>query len=451
MKKKIRLYYWLIKGFVFKHTKLLIIAIIFGALFSLIVPKYFIYLPRPRLYEKIAVIGKPTLQEIPLFIQKEISIGLTDITLSGEATPSAAVSFTQNVDAKKFTFKLRDDLYWHDGKKFTVEDINYNFSDVQVEIISANEVVFNLQDSFSPFPTIVSQPLFRQKKSFPFLNNFSLLGLGNMKVKKIVKKGNHVKEILLVSNNLKKHYKFYNTQESAILAFKLGEVDQILDLASPGEISEWPNVKVFDVVHPEIYVAVFFNINDPLLSSKSFRQALTYAISEKKDVKKRALSPISPNSWAYNPQVKAYDYNLDNARLLLDKEKEENPNFDPKIELTTTLPYLNAAENIKNQWNELDIPTTVKVVSYLPDAYQALLIAQEIPPDPDQYSLWHSTQNTNITNYNSPKIDKLLEDGRQILDKKERTLIYQDFQRFLVEDTPAAFLYFHNTYNIERD
>ena len=184
--------------------------------------------------------------------------------------------------------------------------------------------------------------------------------------------------------------------------------------------------------------------------SKGFRQALTYAIPDKPSDDKRTISPISPTSWAFNPQVKPYEFNLEDAKRLLEVEKEGNPNFNPNLELTTTLPYLTTAEHIKEQWLALGIPTTVKVATFIPDSFQTLLIGQEIPPDPDQYSLWHSTQRTNLTRYNSPKIDKLLEDGRQIEDQKERTQIYQDFQRFLVEDSPAAFLFHLTTYTIER-
>ena len=48
----------------------------------------------------------------------------------------------------------------------------------------------------------------------------------------------------------------------------------------------------------------------------------------------------------------------------------------------------------------------------------------DIPEDPDQYSIWHSTQDaTNITHYESPRIDKLLEDGRSEIDTESRRKI----------------------------
>jgi peptide/nickel transport system substrate-binding protein len=205
-----------------------------------------------------------------------------------------------------------------------------------------------------------------------------------------------------------------------------------------------------EVIHPNRYVAVFFNTEDSYLADKQFRQALTYAIPIKPEGETRSISPINSNTWAYNPQVKPYKYDLESAKRLLTSVKEEMDSFDPTIEITTTLPHLESAELIKEEWLKLGISSAVKVTSYLPEDFQVLLIAQEIPPDPDQYSLWHSTQATNITKYNSPKVDKLLEDGRQTLDKKERILIYHDFQRFLVEDVPAAFLFNHRTFTVTR-
>jgi len=48
------------------------------------------------------------------------------------------------------------------------------------------------------------------------------------------------------------------------------------------------------------------------------------------------------------------------------------------------------------------------------------------------------------------KIDKLLEDGRTTIDQKERRLIYFDFQKSLLEELPAIFLYFPNRYQVSR-
>lgn len=437
-------------GFLKKHTRILLFGIILGIGSFFFVPKLVKTLPKSIKVEKIAIIGRPTLSQIPLFIQKQISLGLTDIGPSGEAFPSLASSYHLENDGKRYVFQLKKDLIWHDGKPFTSEDINYNFSDVKIEIISPYEIAFELKEPFSPFLTVVSQPIFRQKKIGLFKKNTTLLGLGKSKVTNIVRNGNFIKQISLESQESKTIYRFFNTQETAILSFKLGEIDKILELSSPGQLANWPNVSLQEVEHKNRYVALFYNTQDNLLSSKKLRQALTYSLSIKSTDQKRAISPLNPNSWAFNPQVKNYDFDPSLSQKLINEEKQENDSLKLDIELTTTLPHLEMAEKIKQDWSKLGINTSIKVSSYLPDTFQVLLIAQEIPPDPDQYSLWHSTQNTNLTKYNSPKVDKLLEDGRQTQNKQERILIYHDFQRFLVEDTPAAFLIHHTTFTITR-
>ena len=124
---------------------------------------------------------------------------------------------------------------------------------------------------------------------------------------------------------------------------------------------------------------------------------------------------------------------------------------DISINLTTTPLLLGKAEIITKNWEDVGVKVNVQVVTQIPSDYQAFLAIFDIPDDPDQYSMWHSTQTaTNLTHYLNPRIDKLLEDGRSEIGIEDRKKIYLDFQRFLVEDSPAAFLYYPTTYTIGR-
>ena len=80
--------------------------------------------------------------------------------------------------------------------------------------------------------------------------------------------------------------------------------------------------------------------------------------------------------------------------------------------------------------------------------YQVLLVGQQIPVDPDQYTFWHSTQQTNFTHYKNARVDKLLEDARKSTNREERKLYYQEFQRILIKDSPAIFLEPIKTYTV---
>ncbi|EKD90004.1 MAG: Extracellular solute-binding protein, family 5 [uncultured bacterium] len=119
-----------------------------------------------------------------------------------------------------------------------------------------------------------------------------------------------------------------------------------------------------------------------------------------------------------------------------------------EIILTATPNLEEVGKEIIGSWKKLGFDAKLRVESGIPQNFQALLITQSIPIDPDQYFLWHGTQTkTNLTRYNSKRVDKDLEDGRKIVTEEERKEKYFDFQKTLLEDTPATFLYFPK-YNI---
>src|SRR5690606_2605548 len=108
---------------------------------------------------------------------------------------------------------------------------------------------------------------------------------------------------------------------------------------------------------------------------------------------------IDKNSWVYNPQVKPYHQSLQTAQTMLEKLQSSN-NTALVLELTTTPAYTDEAQKIIEAWQSIGVETKLKIVSFPdPNDYQVLLIGQQIPDDPDQYALWHSTQSTNITHY----------------------------------------------------
>jgi peptide/nickel transport system substrate-binding protein len=240
--------------------------------------------------------------------------------------------------------------------------------------------------------------------------------------------------------------KFYPSEDIAKTAFKLGEINMLDEIVDESTFRQWQTVTIKENVKYDQYVGVFFNLNDSFLKEKDIRQALAFAIDKPEN--NRIVTPISSNSWAYTTRVKQYDKDLDQAKKLLEGQKVAS---DAAITLSTFPQYLNLAQRIAAGWEALGIHTKVKLEDGVPDEYQALLASQEIPSDPDQYPMWHSTQTeTNITHYANPKIDKLLEDGRKEQDPEVRKKLYFDFQRYLVEDAPVVFLFHPTTYTVMR-
>lgn len=392
--------------------------------------------------QKIGETGRYTAATLPLPILKLIGNGLTRIDKDGSVVPDLASSWETTDKGQTWTFTLKDSVLWQDGSKVTSKTINYQFSDVTIDRPDDKTIVFKLQNPYSAFPSVVSRPTFKS----------GLLGTGSWKVTKISLNGSVVEEIDLSSKKEGKLiYKFYPTEDRTRIAFELGEVNKIEDLFSVTPFDTWPKVKIDSISDSGEFVAVFFDTVDPIMSEKNLRQALSYAIDKGKLEGVRAISPISLDSWAYNPQVKPYDYDPDKAKQMIDDYKKANKMTDLTISLATSPLLLDKAEMIAGNWEAIGITVNLQVISTVPTDYQAFLAIFDIPDDPDQYSIWHSTQtSTNITHYQNPRIDKLLEDGRSEIDLESRKKIYLDFQRFLVEDSPAAFLYYPTLYSIAR-
>lgn len=436
-------YIWrLISAFISKFKFIFIGGIILGATVFVILTKIFPVLTSGKV-ERIGITGRFRPDNLPSEIVSLIGDGLTEIDGTGNVKPDLAQSWQVDEQGKVWIFELKDNLFWQDGKEVLAKDIKYPFSDVTVETPNDKTIVFRLQNPFSPFPAVVSRPVFKK----------GLLGTGSWRVKRggLRLSGQFVESLTLVDENKNlKVFKFYPTEERAKLAFKLGSVNEIENVFTKTPFDSWRNIEIKENIQGNQYVAIFLNTKDPLLSEKSLRQALAYGVNKELFGAPRALGPINPSSWAFNPQVKPYTFDLAHAKeLLKDLPKEQRDTLGIKLASTPVL--LETAEKIAANWDEMGVKTEVQVTSSVPEDFQALLIIFDIPQDPDQYPLWHSTQTaSNITKIANPRIDKLLEDGRTQLDQGERKSIYLDFQRFLVEESPAIFLYHPITYTISR-
>lgn len=382
----------------------------------------------------IGIAGNYTAANLPISVQEKISFGLTKVLPDGSASPAAALSYTSTDSGKIYQFILNNTLVWQDGLPFSSRDVNYNLSDVKVTTPNDQLVQFELANSFSPLITIVSQPLFKP----------GLIGLGGYKVTSIKSAGRFLQSIVLENGEEKLLYKFYPTESSLKTAFKLGEVDQIIVENKVG----LDKFIIQEKVNYSKQAVAFFNTRAGKTAEKSFRQGLIYALSDFSSFGELSFGPIAPTSWTYNPNLKKYKTNIEVARKDLRKISASESG---ELKLTTSLALRPLGEELKRNWETAGLKINFETSDMIPDNFEVYLTYVEIPVDPDQYSLWHSTSPINISQYKSPKSDILLEEGRQSVDQENRKQIYFDWQKAITEDVPAAFLIFPKTYTISRN
>lgn len=386
--------------------------------------------------------GRFHINELPQDIQSMISDGLTELDEEGLPQPGLALEWESQDEGKTWVFHLDTSRTWHDGTAVTSETVSYNFQDVQVERPDESTIVFKLSDPFAPFPVVVSRPTFKR----------GLLGTAGWEVTNLSLVSTFVEKIdMKNAEGRRQTIKFFPSEERTKLAFKLGQVNELVDLLDPSPFESWNTTTVGEAVTESRYVGIFFNNTGEVFDgNKSLRQSLSYAVN-KTDFGERAIGPVSPMSWAFNPQVKRYEYDVTRASELFDELSDEQKE-NLTITLQTVPVLLDEAERVAEFWRELGIEVSVQSQSGVPSEFDAFMAIYDIPTDPDQYSIWHSTQEgTNISNFQDPRIDKLLEEGRQELDELERKRIYLDFQKFLLEDAPAIFLYHPVSYSVVRN
>lgn len=447
--KKIRFYLWLFKAFIYKNFKIILtsfsITFVFVALafYSLPIANNLFFQKK----EKIGMIKKYTLNNPPEEILSLISNPLLTVNQNGEIIPILAKSWEILNENKRFRFHLRSDLYWSDNKKFTTKDLNYRFKDIKILAIDDYTLEFILPFSLSIFPNYLTKPIFK-----PDLKG----AVGLYTITHFKKEGEYLTEVILQpkkENQPLKIYRFFDTEEKLVSAYRMGMIDLFKTNNSSIKdfFAKWNNTKVTVEVDYRQIITLFFNNNNPLLNSKEIRKSIVYLIPEFKEYGLKANGPISPLSWAYHKDLKTYSYSEEKAMALFKKNIKESTQSS-EINFLTFYDYLTLAEKIKKNLEKLQFKVNLKIVSSKQDNNYDLFLTSWIPPDdPDQYYFWHSTQkNTNFTNYINLKVDSLLEKGRQTIDPQERKNIYREFQEIIVEDVPAYFIYYPYYYNISR-
>jgi len=452
-------------------------------------------------------------------------------------------------DGKSYIIKIRSDVQWHNGSRLTVDDVIFTFEAIKntryqsplrasftgVEMIKVDDqtIQFNLTEPYAAFLDLLTfgilpreswQQIEPASASLAELN-LKPIGSGRFKFKSLVKdKAGNVRTYNLIRND-----NYYGTAAHIdSINFKLfGNITEAISALNNNLVSglsylpeQMKNNVVardslnFHLLNLPKLSAIFFNSKvNPALQDKKVRQALSYAIDKNQIVSAvlagnaRVIdSPVLPESFAYNKDIKKYNYDVaTSSRLLLEagwkivefkqedidqaetdllsEDEAAKKQAQIKIDLgvgkwlfkdnnyltvnITTVDnseYAQAAALIADSWRKLNIKTEVNLVPasqmqievIKTRNFTALLYGEIVGADPDPYAFWHSSQigpaGLNIADYSNKEVDKLLEEGRLTNDLNLRQEKYKKFQEILAEDEPAIFLYSSNyTYVQSKD
>ena len=217
------------------------------------------------------------------------------------------------------------------------------------------------------------------------------------------------------------------------------------------------------------YVYLGFNLKRKPFDDVRVRQAINYAINKKEIIDGVLLGLGEPVASPYklgtrwsNLALAPYPYNPTKAKALLNAAGFSDANHDGILDkdgkpfsfeiLTTNKEREMSAVLIQHRLKEVGIEVHIRMLEWAsflgrfiePREFDAIVLGWGLGLDPDQYNIWHSSQQGpkqfNFIGYNNPQVDKLLEAGRLELDPDKRMKIYHEFSKILLEDSPIVYL-----------
>jgi len=294
----------------------------------------------------IGIIGTPRFIN-PILEISDADRDITTLIYSGLLRPvdnlgldlDLADNYVESEDGLSYTFTLKKDARFHDGKPVTSDDIIFTINQikdpslkspkraswegVEIEKIDDKTFKFILEQPYAPFlenATVGILPQHIWKEASSGLMSFSEfninpIGSGPYKIKKISKNSAGVVVAYTLSANedfslgrpfIKKLLiKFYPNEEKLISAFQNDEISTIGGI-SPENVSKIKkdnyNLNILNL--PRVF-GVFFNQNSaPIFAKKEVRDALNQATDKKKIIESILMgfgaeidSPIPPGTF----------------------------------------------------------------------------------------------------------------------------------------------------------
>lgn len=269
--------------------------------------------------------------------------------------PALAKEWDYIEDENAYIFKLRENVTWHDGKKFTAEDVAFTIGYVkehpmpfvtligpsgvkEARIIDVYTIKFYLEQLYAPFLNDVAGTLAILPKHIweqvdapeKFTDAKGIVGTGPYKLADYSKEhGTYLYEAYenyYLGKPAVDKLKFVKVIEQMVpAALKDGSIDAG---SIPPELAQEIEAKGFTVIQAPCgwNAKLTMNHTKEPLSIKEFRQALAYAIDRKALVEITQRGHATPGSpgmipidseW-YNPNIEQYNYNPEKAKELLE-------------------------------------------------------------------------------------------------------------------------------------
>ena len=411
--------------------------------------------------------------------------GLVKRDGSGELVASLAKEWSYDDASMTYTFKLEEDVQWHDGEPFTAEDVRFtieaimnpdngsenypNYEEIkEIKVLSDTEIAFVLSEpnfAFLDYMTMSILPKHLLEGEDMWLSDYfkNPIGTGPYKMESwdpgqaitMVKNDKYFDGEATIETIV---FKIVTDDSAKALQLKNGELD--LAQVTPKDAATFENAEgltVYDMTTSD-YRGILYNFwNEYWQENADLIPAINYAIDRQAIVDavllgkgEVAYSPIQMNKYNYDG-VEKYDYDPAKAEVALaaagcEKDAEGywcrngerigfTINATPGDQVRIDMAQI-AAQQL--QEIGLDVKANVPAEGIDWGGQECCIIGWGSPFDADDhtYKVFGTDKGANYSGYSNAKVDEYLTLARQTDVDAERAEYYKQFQIELAK-TPA--------------
>lgn len=417
--------------------------------------------------------------------------------------PSLAESWTVSPDGLTYTFKLFQNVKWHDGKPFTAKDVVFSTSKFLMEVHPRARAVFSRCESITALDDYTVE--FKLKEAFPaFIQAFEVssapmvpahlyegtefranpanatpIGTGPFKLKEWVK-GSYI-QLIRNEDYYKKDLPYLDgitfrvipDAASRSLALESGQVQQTqysdLEPFEVPRMKALPNLTMTTAGYEFVAPLSWLEINHRVkpLDDKRFRKAIAYAIDRKfiRDkiwfgLGRVPTGPINSVVKFYDPKVTTYEPDLAKAKALLDEMglKPDGKGVRATVKIMP-MPYgetwTRLGEYLKQSLSKVGIAVVLESTDAAGWSQRVANWDYEITTnfvyqygDPAlgvartyiSSNIRKGVLFSNTMGYSNPRVDELFAKASQENDPAKRQEQYSEVQRILSDELPVVWL-----------
>jgi oligopeptide transport system substrate-binding protein len=435
--------------------------------------------------------------------------GLVQLDTNLRPIPDLAERWDVSPDGKVYTFHLRRNVTFHNGKPFTAQDVKYsweracnpetesNTAETYLgDIVGVSEVIAGEASSIRGLRVIddytievnLDEPkaYFLSKLAYPASWIVDQLTVNDIEENPngtgpfmLVKRDEN--EVIILARNPTYHRGFVELEYIVYLIYpgysvrlyESGEIDMITIDEDLVERAKDPSDPLYGKVLDQIGLCTFyvlFDVEQAPFDDKLVRKAFALAIDkdrynelvyEGKGVIAQGLFP--PGLPGHNPDVTAPAYDPEGALEALNASSYGGADTLPAIVFTQSgsgfdIPPSAAA--LMDMWEStLGVEVTIEQLDWdsMLDELHAGNHGQIVRigwcadyPDPENFAdiLFHTGSKMNHSHYSNPDVDALLERARVEQDFETRIDLYWQIEQMIIEDFPTVFLGHSRAYYI---